>query len=133
MAPPAARAALPGDARLFQGFLPPVRDQLARRMDGHDVIVSIGAPIFTYHVHTEGPYLPEGARLFHLDCDPAQTAWAPVGTSVLTTIRAGVTALLEMVEKADRPLPEARVRPRPAPPTHPLQPALVIDTLPELI
>ncbi len=133
IAPLSSRSGFPEDHRLYQGILPPVRDQLARRLDGHDVVVSIGAPIFTYHVHTEGPYLPEGTRLFHLDCDPAQIAWAPVGTSVLTTIRAGVTALLEMVEKADRPLPEPRVRPAPAPVTDPVQPALVIDTLRELM
>jgi benzoylformate decarboxylase len=133
MGPLSGRSGFPEDHRLFQGFLPPVRDQLARRLDGHDVIVSIGAPIFTYHVHTTGPYLPEGARLFHLDCDPAQTAWAPVGTSVLTTIRAGVTALLDLVDKADREPPEPLRRP-PAPPvTDPIEPALVFATLRDLL
>jgi benzoylformate decarboxylase len=133
MSPLSGRSGFPEDHRLFRGFLPPVRDQLARRLDGHDVIVSIGAPIFTYHVHTEGPYLPEGARLFHLDCDPAQTAWAPVGTSVLTTIRAGVNALLDLVDKADREPPEPRVRPVAPPVTDPIEPALVFATLRDLL
>ncbi len=127
--PLSGRSSFPEDHRLFRGFLPPVRDQLARRLEGHDVIVAIGAPIFTYHVHTEGPYLPEDARLFHLDCDPAQTAWAPVGTSVLTTIRAGVTALLDLVDKVDREPPPPRVRPAPAPVADPIEAALVMDTL----
>jgi benzoylformate decarboxylase len=133
ISPLSGRSGFPEDHRLFQGFLPPVRDQLARRLEGNDLIVSIGAPIFTYHVHTEGPYLPEGARLFHLDCDPAQTAWAPVGTSVLTTIRAGVTALLELVDKADREPPEPRARLSAAPVADPIEPALVIETLRELM
>jgi benzoylformate decarboxylase len=47
MSPLSGRSGFPEDHRLFRGFLPPVRDQLARRLDGHDVIVSIGAPIFT--------------------------------------------------------------------------------------
>ncbi len=133
IAPLSSRSGFPEDHRLYRGILPPVRDQLARRLEDHDVVVSLGAPIFTYHVHTEGSYLPLGTRLFHLDCDPAPAAWAPVGTSVLTTIRAGVTALLELVEKTDRPLPEPRVRPRPAPVADPVEPALVIDTLRELM
>ncbi|MCO5970486.1 benzoylformate decarboxylase [Actinoallomurus soli] len=133
MAPLSGRSGFPEDHRLFRGFLPPVRDQLARALEPYDVIVSVGAPIFTYHVHTEGPYLPAGARLFHLDCDPAQTAWAPVGTSVLTTIRAGVAALLELVEKADRPAPPPLVRPPVPPVTDPIQPALAIETLRALL
>lgn len=133
MSPLSGRSGFPEDHRLFQGFLPPVRDQLAHRLDGNDVIVSIGAPVFTYHVHTGGPYLPGGARLFHLDCDPAQTAWAPVGTSVLTTIRAGVTALLELVDKPDREPPAPRVRPAPPPMTDPIEPALVFATLHDLL
>jgi benzoylformate decarboxylase len=133
MSPLSGRSGFPEDHRLFRGFLPPVRDQLARHLDGHDVIVAIGAPIFTYHVHTTGRYLPEGARLFHLDCDPAQTAWAPVGTSVLTTIRTGVTALLELVDKADREIPDVRVRPATPPVTDPIGPALVFATLRDLL
>jgi benzoylformate decarboxylase len=133
MSPLSGRSGFPEDHRLFRGFLPPVRDQLARRLDGHDVIVSIGAPIFTYHVHTTGPYLPEGARLFHLDCDPAQIAWAPVGTSVLTTIRAGVTALLDIVGKADREAPAPRTRLAAPTVTDPIEPALVFATLRDLL
>lgn len=129
ISPLSGRSGFPEDHRLFRGFLPPVRDQLARRLEEHDVVVAIGAPIFTYHVHTEGPYLAEGTRLFHLDCDPAQTAWAPVGTSVLTTIRAGVTALLDLVEPADREPPPPRVRLAPVPVTDPIAPALVAETL----
>lgn len=133
LSPLSGRSGFPEDHRLFRGFLPPVRDQLARRLNGHDVIVAIGAPIFTYHVHTTGPHLPEDTRLFHLDCDPAQIAWAPVGTSVLTTIRAGVTALLELVDKADREVPEPRIRSAAPPVTDPIEPALVFATLRDLL
>ncbi len=133
ISPLSGRSGFPEDHRLFRGFLPPVRDQLARRLDGHDVIVSLGAPIFTYHVHTTGPHLPAGARLFHLDCDPAPAAWAPVGTSVLTTIRAGVLALLELVDKADREPPAPRVRPAAPPVADPIDAAQVFAALHELL
>jgi benzoylformate decarboxylase len=129
ISPLSSRSGFPEDHPLFQGFLPPGRDQLARRLAAHDLVVAVGAPVFTYHVHTEGPYLARETKLFHLDCDPAQAAWAPVGTSVLTTVRAGVTALLGMVEKADRPAPP----PRPRPGSDATGAALVVETLREVM
>ncbi|GAA5180939.1 benzoylformate decarboxylase [Rugosimonospora acidiphila] len=133
ISPLSGRSGFPEDHRLFQGFLPPVRDQLARRLDGHDVVICLGAPMFRYHVHAEGPYLPPGVRLFHLDCDPAQAAWAPVGTSVLSTVRAGVTGLLDLVRPGDRPLPGRRVPAPRAAARDPITPALVFDTLRDLV
>jgi benzoylformate decarboxylase len=129
LAPLSARSGFPEDHRLFQGFLPPVRDQIARLLEGHDVVIAVGAPLFKYHVHTTGPFLPRGTRLFHLDCDPLQAAWAPIGTSVLTTIRAGLTALLELVEKRAHPDVPVRVPPPAAPRRDPIEAALAIETL----
>ncbi|QXJ20512.1 benzoylformate decarboxylase [Actinomadura graeca] len=129
ISPLSGRSGFPEDHALFRGFLPPVKDQLAACLDGHDVILVLGTQVFTYHVAAEGAPIPAGARLFHFDCDPAQTAWAPVGTSVLTTIQAGVSGLLDLVEKADRPAPPPR--PRPATPRagDPIDPSLAIEAL----
>lgn len=131
ISPLSGRSGFPEDHALFRGFLPPVREQLWRRLEGHDVILALGTPIFTYHVHSEGRFIPDGSRLFHLDCDPAQAAWAPVGTSVLTTIDAGVSGLLDLVEKADRPLPEPRVALAKPQAADPIDPAFVVETLKE--
>jgi benzoylformate decarboxylase len=129
LAPLSARSGFPEDHRLFQGFLPPVKDQIRAVLASHDVVVSIGAPIFKFHVHSDGPFLAPATRLFHLDCDPVQAAWAPVGTSVLTTVRAGLRGLLDLVDKQDRPDPPVRTRP-PAPAvSDPIGPALVVETL----
>lgn len=131
ISPLSGRSGFPEDHVLFRGFLPPVKAHLAGRLEGHDVILVLGAPVFTYHVNSEGPFIPEGARLFHFDCDPAQTAWAPVGTSVLTTVHAGVSGLLELVEKAGRPAPEPRFKPARPRSADPIDPALVVETLRE--
>jgi benzoylformate decarboxylase len=108
LTPLSARSGFPEDHRLFRGFLPPVRDQIARRLDGHDVVVALGGPIFKYHVHTPGPFLPAGTRLFHLDCDPLQAAWAPVvrpedpigAALVIETLRTLLPADAVVVEEA---------------------------------
>jgi benzoylformate decarboxylase len=129
IAPLSARSGFPEDHRLFRGFLPPVRDQLAGMLAGHDVVLSLGGPIFRYHVHSPGPYLPVGTRLFQLDCDPREAAWAPVGTSVLSTVRAGLEVLLDLVEKRYRAEPPPRVRLPPAPRRDPIESGFVLDTL----
>lgn len=133
ISPMSGRSGFPEDHALFQGFLPPVRDQLSKRLEGHDVIVALGAPVFTYHVHSEGPYIPDGSRLFHLDCDPAQAAWAPVGTSLLTTIRTALSALLPLVEKSDRAVRPTLVRPEPATASEPLEAGYALETLRDLL
>jgi len=129
-APMPSRAGFPEDHPLFQGYLPPVRSRIASLLDGNDVVVVLGAPVFTYHVHTEGPFLPSGTRLFHLDCDPAAAARAAAGTSVLTTVRAGVSELARLVKpasgRADPPVWERPVAPGPA---DPLQAPAVLGAL----
>ncbi|GAA2079260.1 benzoylformate decarboxylase [Streptomyces albiaxialis] len=100
---------------LFQGFLPPVPDRLSGTLAPYDLVLALGAPLFTYHLASgdpDAPPLPEGTALHHLDCDPAQAAWLPVGTSLVTTLRPAVRALNGQVRKADRAAPP----PRPAPP-----------------
>ncbi|MDJ1133459.1 benzoylformate decarboxylase [Streptomyces iconiensis] len=100
---------------LFQGFLPPVPDRLAAQLAPYDLVVALGAPLFTYHVDTGGPPLAAGTELWHLDCDPAQAAWLPVGTSVVTTLRPAVGALAGLVRAADRAAPAPRPAPTRAP------------------
>ncbi|GLZ00158.1 benzoylformate decarboxylase [Actinoplanes sp. NBRC 103695] len=133
LTPLSARSGFPEDHRLFQGFLPPVRDQITRALDGHDVVLAVGGPIFKYHVHTDGPVVPPAARLFTLDCDPAQAAWAPDGTNVLSTVNSGLSSLLDLVEKRLRAEPPPRPRPEPAPRRDPIAPELAIDTLRALV
>jgi benzoylformate decarboxylase len=113
--PMSGRRSYPEDHPLFAGFLPPLRQPLADRLAGHDVVVVIGAPVFTYHVHTGGAFLPEGTQLFHLTDDPEQAARAPVGTSILCTIQLGMEQLLAQTSQVQRAAPKARQRP-PIPP-----------------
>jgi benzoylformate decarboxylase len=109
-APMPSRAAFPEDHPLFQGYLPPVRESVAHLLRDNDVVLVVGAPVFTYHVHTSGPVVAAHTRLFHLDCDPAAAARAAVGTSVLSTVRAGVAELIRQVKPTDRPAPAVRAR-----------------------
>jgi benzoylformate decarboxylase len=128
-APLSSRCSFPEDHPCFAGFLVPQRDKLTAQLAGHDVVLVLGAPVFTYHVHSDGPGLPPGAELFQLTDDPGSAAAAPAGTAIITTLRAGLEGLLERVEQSRRPAPEGRT---PAPPpkiADPIDARLVMATI----
>ncbi len=113
--PMAGRRSFPEDHRLFAGFLPPLRQPLADRLAGHDVVLVIGAPVFTYHVHSGGAFLRPGTELFHLTDDFEQAARAPVGSAMLGSIRLSMEQLLARLPDVQRAAPAVRQR-KPAPP-----------------
>jgi benzoylformate decarboxylase len=127
--PLSSRSSFPEDHPLFAGFLPPGRQPLSEQLAAYDVVIVLGAPIFTYHVHTGGTVAPAGTQLFHLTDDPEAAAMALAGTSVLTTLRLGLTELLARVEPSTRPAPVARVEPAAPPPAEPMSGEFVMHTV----
>jgi len=77
--PESERAVFSEDHPLFQGFLPFAIAPLSKRLEGHDLVVVVGAPVFRYYPYVPGDYLPSGARLLHITDDPAEAARAPRG------------------------------------------------------
>jgi benzoylformate decarboxylase len=104
--PMAPRCSFPERHPLFAGFLPASREKLVRCLDGHDVVLVAGAPLFTYHVEGFGPHAPEGAAVFQLTDDADMAAWTPVGESIVAGIRASLADLLA------RPAPSATRTPQ---------------------
>ncbi|AJC18593.1 benzoylformate decarboxylase [Pandoraea sputorum] len=134
-APMCARCAFPEDHRLFAGFLPSMREKIVGLLGGHDLILVIGAPAFTYHVEGAGPHVPEGASLFQLIEDPGVAAWTPVGASVVGNVRLGVEALLARDVPNERTQPPARAVPPVAAsnaPGEPMTTAFALQTLAEV-
>jgi benzoylformate decarboxylase len=93
-APMSGRAGFAEDHPLFGGWLPAMREKIVAALTGHDLIVVLGAPAFTYHVQGEGPHAPPGSHVVQLTDDPQAAAWAPLGTSVITSLRLGLLDLL---------------------------------------
>ncbi|MEU9240238.1 benzoylformate decarboxylase [Streptomyces sp. NPDC048385] len=129
ISPLSGRSGFPEPHPLFQGFLPPVARQLAERLAPYDLVVALGAPLFTYHVADGGQPLAPGTELFHLDCDPAQAAWLPTGTSIVTTLRPALTQLLGLLREPHRAPPPPRPAPPPAGAAGHITPELVFDLL----
>ena len=108
VAPMSGRCSFPEDHRLFAGFLPAIRERIVSLLDGHDLILALGAPAFAYHIEGSGPHIPAGATLCQLTDDPDTAAWTPVGTTAVGSIRLGVLDLLARPAPKARPLPEVR-------------------------
>ncbi|MGH3981399.1 MAG: benzoylformate decarboxylase [Pseudonocardiaceae bacterium] len=96
-APVSERVPFPENHFLYSGELPVAIGSLAQRLEGHDVALVVGAPVFRYYFHAPGPYLPNGMRLLHISDDPVETARAPVGDSLLGDATLSLAALADLL------------------------------------
>lgn len=115
VAPMAARAVFPEDHPLFAGFLPASREAIVGHLQGHDLVLVLGAPVFTYHVEGFGPFLPDGADLIQIVDDPAAAARTPVGRALVGSVAAAIASLTTAAKPAARTIVLAP--PAPPPPT----------------
>ena len=70
------------------------REKIVSHLAGHDLVLALGAPVFTYHVEGQGPHVPAGAALIQIIDDPSVAAWAPVGISVFSSLKLGICDLM---------------------------------------
>jgi benzoylformate decarboxylase len=106
-APASERTPFPEDHALYRGVLPWAMGPLSQRLEGHDVALVAGAPVFRYYPYVAGPYVPAGTRLLHISDDPAEAARAPLGDSLLGDAALSLTALADLVGRRV-PAPPAR-------------------------
>lgn len=115
MAPSAPRCSFPNTHPCFRGVLPASIAGISGILSGHDLIIVVGAPVFRYHQYEPGAYLPDGAELVSITCDPQEAARAPMGDSIVADISLALKALVEQVRQSDRDMPKKLVRPEPRP------------------
>lgn len=108
-APAAERACFPETHSLFQGELPAAIGPLSSRLDGHDLIIVVGAPVFRYYPYVPGPILPEGAALLQITSDPSDAGSALVGDSLLSDVKLALQDLLPLLNESKRNAPGPRL------------------------
>lgn len=129
-APMSARCGFPEQHRLFAGFLPAMRERIVELLEGHDLVVVLGAPAFSYHVEGEGPHAPPGADLWQIVDDPQVAAWTPMGSSIVSSVHLAVAALLAApVPTARRVAPERSHPAARAEPSLPMSVAFALQAL----
>lgn len=133
MAPSAPRCSFPTTHRCFRGLLPAGIASISRLLEGHDLALVVGAPVFRYHQYEPGEYLPKGTRLVAITCDVNEAARAPMGDALIADIGLTLRTLGEKVSRSSRAWPPAKPRPEPAPESPgPLTPERVFDILDEM-
>jgi benzoylformate decarboxylase len=110
VSPMSGRNSFPEDHPLFAGFLPAQREGVVAALQGFDLILVLGAPVFTYHLEGHGPVIPDGAALVQLTDDAEAAARAPVGTSIVTSLNTGIEDLLGATEGEARPRKRRQLR-----------------------
>ena len=96
-APASERTPFPEDHPLYAGGLPFAMGPLSDKLEGHDVAIVIGAPVFRYYPYVPGNYVPAGLRLLHVTDDPSEAGKAPVGDSLLGDAVLTLQGLTEQV------------------------------------
>jgi benzoylformate decarboxylase len=126
------RCGFPESHRLFAGFLPAFREEICQRLTGHDVLVAIGAPVFTYHAEGHGAYVPPELAVYQLTEDPDWAACAIAGQSILGSIAPAVRELIAAGRSASAAQQQGRVAVPRLSMSDPLTDALLLQTLADL-
>ncbi|GHF49777.1 benzoylformate decarboxylase [Amycolatopsis bartoniae] len=83
LAPSPHRLPFPNRHPLFRGVLAAGIAGVSDALAGSDLVLVLGAPVFRYHQHVPGAYLPEGTRLVQITDDAGAAARAPVGEALV--------------------------------------------------
>jgi benzoylformate decarboxylase len=108
MPPMPDRVSFPMTHPQFRGALPMAIGPLSKRLEGHDLVIVIGAEVFRYYPYVAGEYVPQGTELLHITADPLYANKAVAGDSLLSDAKLALESLIELVPKVQgRPLPPA--------------------------
>jgi len=117
VAPSSGRSVFPTDDRHFAGYLPFGAELISNELADHDLVVVVGAPVFTCYPYLPSRLVPRGTQLVLVSDDPDEIARAPLGDALLADPGLALAALAAEAQSRDettRPLP-----PDKGPPTAP--------------
>jgi benzoylformate decarboxylase len=129
VSPFSARCSFPETHPQFAGFLHASPGQLSEALRPHDLVVVVGAPVFTFHVEGHAAIFDGGTALFQITDDPDSAAVTPSGTSIIATIKPALAALLEMTTESQRAAPKGRVLPPPPRASDPILAEFLLHSL----
>jgi benzoylformate decarboxylase len=135
ISPLADRASFPQTHPQFRGMVPIAIGPLSKKLQGHDLIIVVGAQVFRYYPFVAGDYLPQGAELLQVTNDPWDAAAAVVGESLLSDSKLALDAFIDAIPAVtSRPAPTAlrTERTLPSPPNNPLTALEAFAALSEL-
>jgi benzoylformate decarboxylase len=132
VSPLIGRCGFAEDHPLFAGFLPAFREEICKRLAGHDLCIAIGAPVFTYHAEGVGEYTPPGLELFQLTDDADWAACAIAGTAIISSVAPALADLLQRPGPAQPARQSGRGRAPRLPASDPFPDTFLMQTLADI-
>ncbi|WP_315787042.1 MULTISPECIES: benzoylformate decarboxylase [unclassified Bradyrhizobium] len=129
VSPFSARCSFPERHPQFHGFLHAAPGQLSEALKPHDLVVVIGAPVFTFHVEGHASIFDGATTLYQITDDADGAAVPPIGTSIIATMRPALSLLLELLPESRRAAPKGRVLPDAPKPADPIPVDYLLHTL----
>ena len=129
VSPFSARCSFPERHPQFAGHLHASPAQVSETLAAYDLVVVIGAPIFTFHVEGHAAIFDGATTLFQITDDPEAAAVTPVGTSIIATMKPALAALIEMTDESKHAIPKGRVLPPPPAASDPIQAEFLLHSL----
>ena len=129
VSPFSARCSFPERHPQFAGFLHASPGQVSDALRDHDLVVVIGAPIFTFHVEGHASIFDGATTIFQITDDPTAAAVTPFGTSIIATMKPALTMLLELLPETKRVIPAGRVLPPAPTAADPIPTEFLLDAL----
>lgn len=128
--PFSSQLSFPEDHPLFAGFLAAAPQAVSDALMPHDLVLVIGAPVFTFHVGGDAAIFRSGIPIIQLTTDEEAAASAPAGTGILGSLRLALPALAAALPAtADRAPPPPRARPATPAPANPIPAAYLLHRL----
>jgi benzoylformate decarboxylase len=129
VSPFSPRCSFPERHPQFAGFLHASPAQLSDALRDHDLVVVIGAPVFTFHVEGHASIFDGATTIFQITDDPTAAAATPVGTSIIATMQPALTMLLDLLPETRRATPKGRGLPPAPQPADPIPVEFLLHAL----
>jgi benzoylformate decarboxylase len=129
VSPFSARCSFPETHPQFAGFLHASPAQLSDALRGHDLVVVIGAPVFTFHVEGHASIFDGATTIFQITDDSDAASVTPRGTSIIATMKPALAMLLDGLPETRRAAPAGRVLPPPPKAADPIPVEFLLHTL----
>jgi benzoylformate decarboxylase len=129
VSPFSARCSFPERHPQFAGFLHASPGQLSDALRDYDLVVVIGAPVFTFHVEGHASIFDGATTLFQITDDPDAAAVTPAGNSIVATMKPALSMLLELLPEIKRAAPAGRTLPSAPPAADPIPVEYLLHSL----
>ncbi|MET0219652.1 MAG: benzoylformate decarboxylase [Tardiphaga sp.] len=129
VSPFSARCSFPERHPQFAGFLHASPAQLSDALRAHDLLIVIGAPVFTFHVEGHAAIFDGDTTIVQITDDADSASVAPIGTSIIATMTPALTLLRDLLPDTARTAPTGRILPPPPVAADPIPIDFLLHTL----